>query len=119
MREFQERRRLRKFLHSRYAIAILAVALLLVARGVWGIYGKYERSKEISAKANKDLATLEERQKALSRSMEALETSEGRERDKFGAVKEGERLIVLVDENASDPVVPIKKKGFWASLFGF
>jgi cell division protein FtsB len=101
MREFQERRRIKKLLHSRYAIALLAITLLLLSRAVWGIYIKYEKSKEIADKVKSDLKTLEDRQASLIRSIESLRTDEGKERelrDRFGLVKDGERLVVLVDD---------------------
>jgi cell division protein FtsB len=122
MREFQERRRLKKFLHSRYAIAVLSIVIVLLARGVWGIYGKYERSKGIVERANADLAALAERERTLSKSLESLNTPEGKEReirDRFGAVKEGETLVILVDETVpNEKAGTISGEGFWSRFFG-
>jgi cell division protein FtsB len=114
MREFQERRRLKRLLHSRYAIIAMIVLLLLLGRAVWGIYSKYERSREIAERVKADLVTLEEREKILSKSIESLSTEEGKERelrDRFGVVKEGERLVVLVDadESGKNEIKPVEK----------
>lgn len=107
MREFQDRRRTKKFLHSRYALAVLIVVLLLLSRGVWGIYAKYEKSQALVEKSKADLAILQSRQDTLTKSIEALNTEEGREkelRDRFGVVRQGEKMIILVDDTA--PVRP-------------
>ncbi len=100
MREFQDRRKAKKFLHSRYAIAFLIIIIALVSRGVWGIYVKYEKSSALAEKSRADLATLQARHDALSKSISALNTDEGREkelRDRFGVVKPGEKMVILVD----------------------
>jgi cell division protein FtsB len=107
MREFQDRRRTKKLLHSRYAIAILVILIVLVARGVWGIYLKYEKSQAYVEKARADLTTLQNREKTLEKSINALNTEEGKEkelRDRFGLIKEGERMVILVDSD--EPVRP-------------
>lgn len=106
MREFQDRRKAKKFLHSRYAIAFLIIIAALVSRGVWGIYVKYEKSSALAEKSRMDLTVLQERQEALSKSISALNTEEGREkelRDRFGVVKPGEKMVILVDN------VPVAK----------
>lgn len=126
MREFQERRRVKKLLHSRYAIAVLVVVLLLTARGVWGVYQKYEKSKDIAERMRTEASSLAARQDSLQASIAALGTSEGREkeiRDRFGVVKPGEKMVVLVDTASTDePIVPAEPEGLWArfwGLFGF
>ena len=120
MREFQERRRLKEFLHSRYAIGFLMLVILLLINAVWGISAKYGKSKDIAERAKADLEVLREREASLNRSIEALSTEEGKERelrDRFGVVKEGERMIVLIEEEEKAPPI-VSKKGWWASFLG-
>lgn len=121
--EFQEQRRIRKLLHSRYALVILIILMLLSARAVWGIYVKYEKSRAITEKARADLAQLEERQRNLALSIEGLKTEEGKERelrDRFGVVKEGETLVVLIDNNPTTQK-PLKKddRSFWQKILDY
>ncbi len=122
MREFQERRRLKRLLHSRYAIGALAVVLLLVLRGVWGVYVKYEKSKELSARMASEASALQEREDALKASIDSLSTPEGRERemrDRFGVVKPGEKMVVLVNPQPSGDTAPAPEpRGFWSRLVG-
>jgi cell division protein FtsB len=117
MREFQERRRLKKLLHSRYAIGILIILCGFLIHAVWSVYGKYERSKEMAERAKQELAELEVREKSLTASIADLNTDLGKERvirERFGAVKEGERLIVLVDDENMDTTLPLPtSKNLW------
>jgi cell division protein FtsB len=120
MREFQDRRRTRRFLHSRYAIAILIILCLFLARATYGVYQKYEKSKDIAERMKGDLATLTARQASLQNAINDLNTEEGRDREmreRFGVVKEGEKMIVLVDDNASNssPVIPLNQ-GWWSKF---
>lgn len=121
--EFQEQRRIRKLLHSRYVLVVLIILLLLVARAVWGIYVKYEKSLAITEKARADLMALEDRERQLALSIESLKTDEGKERelrDRFGVVKEGETLVVLVDNNPEEKM-PLKKndKSWWQKFLDY
>ncbi len=125
MREFQERRRIKKLLHSRYAITFLIVVLLFVLKGVWGVYGKYEKSKEIALRMKTEAAALQAREDSLNNSIAALGTPEGKEkeiRDRFGVVKPGEKMVVLVDAAATTgPIEAVPDTGWWSrflSLFG-
>ena len=120
MREFQERRRVKRLLHSRYAIAALLIVLLVLVRAVWSAYQKYEKSKDISVRIAAEYKALEEREKTLSSSLADLGTDEGKEReirDKFGAVKDGEKLIVLVDDQApKNQAAVVTEKGLWQRI---
>ncbi|MBX4209526.1 hypothetical protein KW799_02455 [Candidatus Parcubacteria bacterium] len=123
MREYQERRRLKRFLHSRYAIAALAVLCLLLTHAVWGAYQKYRKSGDISERIRSDVESLEARQASLSQSINALDTVEGREkeiRDRFGVVKDGERMVVLVDDSSTDrqSASAAGSGGWWSKLIG-
>lgn len=123
MREYQERRKIKKLLHSRYAIAVLAIVIIFLGRAVWGIYIKYERSKEINERVKADFAELSAREASLNRAISDLGSEEGRERevrDRFGVVKEGERMIVLVDGDETDAAMPKSaKKGILSRFWGF
>ena len=120
MREFQDRRRTKKLLPSRYALAVLIVIILLLSRGVWGIYVKYEKSRVLAEKSQADLAVLQSRQDTLTKSINALNTEEGREkelRDRFGVVKQGEKMIILVDDTAPvKPSVNVINDSWWQKL---
>ncbi len=117
MREFQERRRIRRFLHSRYAIVVLGLVCLLLVKGVWGVYQKYQRSEELAARTSAELAELQARQKSLTQLNAAIATDQGKEReirDRFGLIKDGEKTaIILDDKSESTGDLDTEKKGLW------
>jgi cell division protein FtsB len=105
-------------LHSRYVIAALVILCLFLARATWGVYGKYERSRELSETAARDLEGLKARERHLASLTESLKTEEGQGReirDRFGLVREGEQAIVIVEdgrESASSGAA--EERGFWS-----
>ena len=123
MREFQERRRTRKLLHSRYVIVLLVILIVLLVRGVIGAYEKYNKSRDLASRTEKDFAELSARQVLLSRSIDSLATDVGKERqlrDEFGVIREGEKMIVLINDKAEATTTsqPIEK-GWWTRFIGF
>ncbi len=117
MREFQDRRRVRRLLHSRYVIGALIVVFALSIRAVWGIYDKYTKSEELSARMEANLEELRSRKQKLEDLNASLGTAEGREReirDRFGVVREGERTIVIVDDpGTNSDVTPLEPRSWW------
>jgi cell division protein FtsB len=108
MREFQDRRRIRRFLHSRYAIAVLLLVLALSANALWGIYSKYQKSAELERRMTANLDELQARKQRLEALNASLGTSEGRDReirDRFGLIREGERTVILIDEKGGSGTV--------------
>ncbi|MFA6095314.1 MAG: septum formation initiator family protein [Candidatus Paceibacterota bacterium] len=104
MREFQERRKFKRFFKSRYAIAFLVVLVALMAKATYNAYLRYERSEEVVARVALEKADLEAREKALQASVRSLGTPQGVDkeiRSMYGMVREGESLIVVVGSDAS------------------
>jgi cell division protein FtsB len=102
MREFQDRRRFRRLLHSRYVIGALFVVIAILINALWGIYDKYQNSKELERRMAVNLGELQARKQRLEGLNASLGTAEGREReirDRFGVTMEGERTIILVDDS--------------------
>jgi len=123
MREFQDRRRFRKLMHSRYAIIVLVVICILLIRGVWGVYEKYDKSRDIADRTKNELSNLSAREQSLSVEIVNLSTELGKEREvreRFGVVKDGERLVVLVeDESLKKPVNQITEESWWQKFVNF
>ena len=104
MREFQQKRSIRKIFSSPVVLALLATMLFFVARGTLSIYHKYYDSGDELQGAVVRLAKLQDRQTALAQAVKKLTTDSGVEaeiRDRFQVAKEGEREIVIVDATSS------------------
>ena len=121
MRELKEKRIVRRFLFSKVTIVVLSLVLLLVVSATWGVYGKYQETAINKQKALEDFLVFKQREAELQEDIVRLQvdrTVEEEIRQNFGFVKEGEAVIVIIEE----PVVEmeelvISKKGFFANLF--
>lgn len=121
MLEFQKKKKLRKILYSPAVLIILAIIFVLLLRGSWSIYKKANLSMQNLEKERIELEKLVLREKNLASSLDYLKTDQGIEneiRSKFRAVKEGEQVAVIVDEqNPTSSATTTKKHGFWYNLF--
>lgn len=126
MFDFKEKRKIKRLLYSKFTILILSVILVFILNGVWGVYKKASVAYMSKNRVQKDLNELKKRQSSLIASIENLKTRRGVEseiRNKFGVVKKGEEVVVIVDggrENSvDDSKAIISPHGLWQKLAGF
>ncbi len=116
MRNFQKKSGWRNIAESRPVLAFLGVLVLFFAWGVVGFMNKMidtSRNKKI---AEDKVAQLEQSKAKLSADINKLNTPAGKEesiREKFGLAKEGEGLIVVVDDKTEVATPPQNSGGFW------
>ena len=119
MLEFQEKRKLRKFLYSRVTFVILLIFIGIVLKAVWGVYEKQKTTKDNLAKISLNLDSLRAREKMLSSEIERLKTEDGVEeeiRDKYGLVKPGEEVIIVVGGDADADPELTTPTSFWQKI---
>jgi cell division protein FtsB len=121
MREFQEKRAVKRRIYSKTSLAILLVVLVLVAKGVYGVYQKEKESRIEVERTSHENATLQARYETIERGGEELKRESGIEaeiRSKFDVVKPGEGVIIVVDKNPTS--IEQNKQGvlkkFWNSV---
>lgn len=125
MREFQERqqmqRKIRRRIYSKTTLFILLFLIILIGRGVIGVYAKERESKADLHRVEVQRNQLAARAANVQESGERLKTPEGLEaeiRSKFDVAKEGEGVIVIVDKTIHVPEP--EEKGmvekFWDSV---
>lgn len=103
MLEFNKKKSYRKFIYSPVTLFILCLVFLLLAKALFGVYGKERVSAGYLARQQTEYSKMKEREKELSDSVEYLKTEQGVEaeiRSKFRVVKEGESVAVIVDNDA-------------------
>lgn len=86
-------------------MVFLAVLVLAAASGLWSAYQKERESAALRHEAEVQLADLTERGDQLKAKLSRLETDRGKEealRERYEMGKEGENLIVIVDEPAPE-----------------
>jgi cell division protein FtsB len=119
MRNFQQKRGWRNIVESWPVMILLGLILLVFAWGVVGFMGKLSATRENRQMAENKLAELQNERNRLAADIASLKTDRGVEeniREKFGFGKEGEELIVVVDDQTK-PAEPVVEKGWFASLW--
>lgn len=123
MRNFQKKPSQHSFFQSKPILIILALFLLVIVWNTFSLIGKMletEKKKEIE---EKKIADLESRKEQLLNDIERLNTTQGKEeviRENFGVVKEGEQVIVIVEDKKEKETVKeeeSKLKNFFRNLF--
>lgn len=120
MRDFQQKKRWRSVVESWPVLILLGLLLLFFAWGVIGLFGRMQETRENRKLAENRLTELEKKKEIFSADVAKLGSEEGIEesiRERFPVVKEGEGLIVVVDEKNKAPEPIEEKKGFFSFLF--
>lgn len=122
MLEFNNKKKLRKIIYSPVAMSLLVIIFLIVFRAVWGVYNKFQLSKQNLIKDKTEMAKLLTREKGLTSSLDYLKTEQGIEseiRTKFRAVKGDEKLAVIVEDEklVPTPIDLSEKRGFWTKVY--
>ncbi len=119
MREFSQKRKMWKKIYSIPVLILLLVILFFVLKGTWIIFMKssYSHKQKIAVEA--ELIALQERKNSIEKKIQRLNTETGVEeeiRSKYDVAKEGEKLIVIVDEEEKE-VDTEENKGFVNKFF--
>jgi cell division protein FtsB len=101
-------------------IAVLAVLILLLFRGVWVIYVKHRIATNERNAVEKELIDVQKRYADLSQEVKNLQTERGVEqsiREKFHVAKPGEKTVILVTPD--DATKKTDDTSFWGKLKSF
>lgn len=110
MREFSRKRQIWKKLYSIPFIIILFIILFFLVKGVYGIFKKSQYSERQKAAVESELFELQQKKESIEQKINRLHTETGKEeevRSKFDVAREGEKLIVIVED---EEVVPVAEK---------
>ncbi len=107
-------------MYSRVTLAILLIIVLFLFNSVWKVYQKQDMARDNLTKTAVSLASLQAREKMLSSEVERLKTEAGKEeeiREKFGLVKPGEEVIVVVDKaDGRGQITATSSPSFWGKI---
>lgn len=121
MKQFQQKKRIRKILYSPIVLLILGIIAVLLLRGSLGVYNKHKISEQNLERERFELQKLISREENLVSSLDYLKTDQGVEneiRSKFRAVKEGEKVAVIIDDKSpASSSTTTQEHGFWYNLF--
>ena len=120
MRDFQQKKRWRNIVESRPVLIFFGLLLLFFAWGVIGLMGKMKMTIENRKIAENKFADLQKKKESFSADVAKLNSQSGIEesiRERFPVVKEGEGLIVVVDEKEKSEEQKNEDEGFFSFLF--
>ncbi len=120
MRDFQQKKRWRSVLESWPVLILLGLLLLFFAWGIFSLWGRMQTTEENRRLAEKKLVELQKKKETFTHDVTKLNTQSGIEesiREKFPVVKEGEGLIVVVDEKKTEEAIQEDKGGFFSFLY--
>lgn len=104
---------------------ILTILIIVLVGAVFGVWEKTRLTKEKLITAQAEYDKLAVRYLALEEDLARLETQQGIEeeiRERYRAVKAGERLAVVVEEDTSDTIGAnraIPRPSLWKRVSGF
>ena len=122
MLDFQKKKKIRKILYSPFVLITLFIITILISSGVISVYKKAKLSEENLEREKRELERLAIREKTLTSSINYLKTDQGIEdeiRTKFRAVREGEKVVVIIDNQPTTTSVinTSTTTSFWYRLF--
>lgn len=120
MKEFQTRRRWRGIFFSRPA----AILLFLATAWIFGLTAREYLAVKVIKKENaaleKDLISLEEKNKTMEERLKNMGSASGLEkiiRERFNVKKLGENVLVVINEERKETGEESEKRGFFNSLW--
>ncbi len=117
MRDFQGRRRVRRFIYSKVTIVALLLLVLFMSKAVWGVYAKNHLAGAGKKQAEGSLTELEGQKSELQKKVVWLRTDRGQEeeiRKNYSVLKPGEKVITIVEgESTSSVKINNKSNGGW------
>jgi cell division protein FtsB len=103
MLEFQDKKKFRRILYSKITFIIVLFFCLIIGRATFDMYKTNRLTAEKRMIAENELLDVKIRESSLRAQIGALKTERGVEeelRTKFRVVKNGEGVIIVVDDEA-------------------
>ena len=122
MKNFKQKRSGRKILESPPFLILLTLIVFIFAWNMFGLWGRMRDTAKNRQIAEAKVSELTQGKEKLSYDIAKLETQAGVEesiREKFGLAKEGERMIIVVEDKNPPQTEEKKPKGFFSRLKTF
>lgn len=116
MRNFEQKRMWKNIMQSKLVLMLFGILILFFAFSVFRFWSKMQETKENREAIENKVTQLKEQKEKLSFDIENLNTDKGKEklfRENFGLVKEGENMIIVVeDKNPPEVLKDESSSGF-------
>ena len=122
MSRLKNKNKIKKIIYSWFVLVLLLLVILLVGKGVWGVYQSEKISRQNKQFSEKRYNGLQDKSDLISSEIEVLETEKGVEaeiRDKFRVVKEGEQLAIIINSDDEPKKQIEEKEPIWVKIWDF
>ena len=122
MKSFLQKRRFKGILESKPVLVFLGLIMLVFVFGVVGFMGKMQTTIENKRIVENKLLELKKEKDKLSLGIAKLNSKDGIEesiRDKFGLVKDGEGVIIIVEDKNQVKIKEKSSGGFFNMIKNF
>ncbi len=120
MREFQEKRRLRKILSSRAVLAALFVLFAFISLSTAKVYLKSRLAVSKNEQVKREIEEMEKRKADMEKEIKRLKSDFGMEeeiRERFNVQKPDEKVLIIVDKTGKIDFNERKPEGFWTGIW--
>lgn len=120
--DFQQKNKLRNLLFSKFFLVLLFIVFIFLAYSTFSVYLKMKESSDKKQKVINEMIVLEEKNRLLENKINELNSPSGIEReirDKFAVAKNGEKVVVIVEDKESTSTEVYKEKTTWQKVLEF
>ena len=123
--DLRRRRLYKKIVYSKFTLLFLAILFILVSKAAWNAYGHVKLTRQNLERAEAELRELEDRKRTVEQESAVLASDAGIEeliRERLPVAKEGERVIIIVDEDSEEASIESEEdlswwKSWWQKVF--
>lgn len=116
MLDFQRKNKWEKEFYHLIVLIFLAILAGFLIKGVIRVYPNYSKTSSVVEDLRQEKSEMTEKKQELAENITRLQTDTGIEediREKFNVAKEGEKVIVIVDEDGKVEDRRAKDVPFW------
>ncbi len=119
MVDFQVKKNINKIIYSKVVLVLLMILIIIILIQLYDIYFKYKISQDNTRKTAANLEILKEKEVYLKSEITRLESQTGIEeeiREKYGVIRPGEEIIVILDDTDEDLKSQEINKSLWTKI---
>jgi len=121
MREFSQKRKIRRMFFSKSVLLILIIICAFSIRAVFNMYEKNSLAEQALSVKMQEIESLRSKETTLNSKIDSLDTVRGLEeevRGKFSVAKKGERAFIIMNSSSStsENTSSAESQGFWGGL---
>jgi len=120
MRNFQRKRGWKNIMQSKPVLILLGILILIFTWNILGFWNKMEETSKNKKIIEDKVVSLHQKKENISSEINSLNTDQGKEkfiRENYGLVKEGEDMIVVVeDKTPPETLKADSSSGFFSFL---